>query len=75
MSKPHPHSRFIDQLGGTAAVARITEQDMRVISNWRSRGIASRWRKPLAKLAERKGIAVPSRFIPAEPRVNIEAAA
>jgi len=35
----HRHSKLIDQLGGTAEVARMLEVTQSCISQWRRRGI------------------------------------
>lgn len=64
MAKPHPHSKFIDRLGGTFAVARLLRvENPRVVSNWRKRGIAREWRPLLVDEAAKQNIEAPRGFL------------
>lgn len=59
MSQPD----FIEQLGGTGAVATELRQNDSTVSMWRVRGIPWRWRPTIAELAKRRGVDVPSGFL------------
>ena len=59
----NPHSDFIDELGGTGAVASLTGQASHTVSNWRQRDIPWRWRAKLAEVASKSGVTLPSGFL------------
>ena len=68
-------SDLIDQLGGTNAVAGLTQNTAATVSGWRVRGISWRFRAVLAALAAERGINnVPADFLlvqrPKAPRMG-----
>jgi len=50
MDTTHPDSKFIDRLGGTAAVARMCNVKQPSVSEWRTRGIPAARRQYLELL-------------------------
>lgn len=63
------HAKFIDDLGGSIAVARAinkrlgTDLKGQAVSNWKSRGIPYRYRGTLVIMAnEKDGVSTPKDF-------------
>jgi hypothetical protein len=56
------HDKFIDNLGGTKEVAKLTSQLQSTVANWRMRGIPWRWRGNLANIAATKSVPLPPNF-------------
>ena len=56
-------SEVIDVLGGTLKVARDCGASKSMVSNWRKRGVAWRYRGRLAENAAYLKIAIPSSFV------------
>lgn len=61
MKQPrNPIDQFIDQIGGTAKVARALGVTASTVSYWRSAGSVPRWRKPsVDPLAKEAGVSWP----------------
>ena len=64
-SMAHPHSKLLEDLGGTATVARELGITANVVWNWAQRGIAWPWRAEVAALALKRGKSVPAGFMSA----------
>ena len=71
------HSDLIDRLGGPNRVANIlrvrlgVEITERAVGQWRDRGIAYRYRVPIADVAQARNIALPTGFLhPSPPKVT-----
>jgi hypothetical protein len=61
-------SEFIDELGGTVAVADALELSPTTVSSWKSSNSIPRWRaKELRLVAAEKGVEYPSEFAPPPP--------
>jgi len=66
------HADFIDQLGGSRAMAKaLGIKNADAVSNWRSRGVPWAWRPTVAALARAKKISLPAGFL-APPSVESE---
>jgi hypothetical protein len=74
----HPHALLIDALGGATATARALRElgadrvNRSVVQNWRTRGIAWRYRPAVADLLRKARHAVPADFL--APHENKDAA-
>ncbi|MFO0236941.1 MAG: hypothetical protein ACK53Z_02875 [Betaproteobacteria bacterium] len=55
-NEPQTPQQIIDLLGGTSAVARMTERSAQAVSNWRSRGLPSDVFLIMADALKAKGI-------------------
>lgn len=55
-------SKFIDELGGTTAVALLTNDSLSTVSGWRTRGIPVVKLLVLMKHAKDKNKAVPTAY-------------
>lgn len=55
-------SKFIDELGGTTAVAQLTKDSLSTVSGWRTRGIPIGKLLKLMKYAKDKNKAVPPAY-------------
>ncbi len=56
------HSKLIDDLGGTQAVAALTKQSKQHVSRWRKVGIPWKYRTFLKGVAEAQNIPLPYNF-------------
>ena len=56
------HSKLIDDLGGTQAVANLTKQSKQHVSNWRRVGIPWKYRPFLKQVAEAHKVPLPHNF-------------
>jgi len=61
--------QFIDDLGGTVAVASALDLAPTTVSSWKSSGSIPKWRKgELAAFAKTKGLTFPDSFATPTPR-------
>jgi hypothetical protein len=56
-------AKIIEALGDTGVVAKALQLSDSRVSNWKSRGIAWRYRPAIAALAKRKRVALPDGFL------------
>lgn len=61
----HIHTVIIDQVG-TKSLRDLGASDQQIY-NWRKRGISWRYRYPIAKIAEERGLALPDGFLTSPP--------
>lgn len=57
------HSKLIDKLGGTQAVADGLKVSKAVVSGWRTRGISEAGMYKIKAFAERRGFKLPASFL------------
>jgi hypothetical protein len=57
------HAYFIEQLGGSATVARVAGVSFKVADNWRRRGIAYPYRPRIARHAQEANVPLPDGFL------------